>query len=307
MTAGLEGTRIQHVPWLFSAAEPLNHYFAPYPLSIAYAVNDGFQEFLDAQLALSLFEHLPTKSQPAHGPDLLKSVLAINPFDINVVEATQQAISSPVQELELWNELEKTLAAVSKPGCPSTKGFYHDLVLKGLSKRLDELPVPKDKDALQTVATFVASNADATWVKYQLAIVGMPALKQKLADDLAANIAGTRTWENANPLAARITAVGAAIENKEEKLAWGRKLLGILSGHELAAIHKGKRIQKTTDPCAKPVYQLAGEKDLKAVLEADKIREAEDAEALRKKAERDLSQEVEKAEGDNRSKRASPQ
>ncbi len=54
------------------------------------------------------------------------SALAINPFNINVVEAVEKAISSPRREVEFWKDFERRLDAVNKPGCPS-KGFYRDL------------------------------------------------------------------------------------------------------------------------------------------------------------------------------------
>ena len=61
------------------------------------------------------------------------SSLAFNPFNINVVEAVEKAITSPQREVEFWKDFESRLDAVNKPGCPS-KGFYRDLaVMKGLS------------------------------------------------------------------------------------------------------------------------------------------------------------------------------
>jgi hypothetical protein len=231
--------------------------FAPYPLSIAYAVNYGFQEFLDGQLSLAFFNRLPHTSQRAHGLDLLMSSLVINPFNINVVEAVERAITSPQREVEFWKEFESRLDALSKPGCPS-KGFYRDLVLKGLSACIATLPVPKDKAARDVVAAFLNENDDAAWLKYQLATMGMPRTKKRLENDLTASVTGSRSMESTALLAARIKLVGAAIENKEEKLAWGRELLGILSGHETFAIHKGKRTLQKTDPCTTPVFHLAG-------------------------------------------------
>ena len=243
--------------WAFSAEEPLSRNLASYPLSIAYAVNYGFQEFLDGQLALAFFNRLPHTSQRAHGLDLLMSGLAFNPFNINVVEAVERAITSPQREVEFWKEFERRLGAVSKPGCPS-KGFYRDLALKGLSACIATLPVPKDKTARDAVAAFLNENDDAAWLKYQLATLGMPGTKKRIENDLTASVTGSRSLESTTLLAARIKLVGAAIGNKEEKLAWGRELLEILSGHETFTIHKGKRTLQRTDPCTTPVFHLAG-------------------------------------------------
>jgi hypothetical protein len=243
--------------WVFSAAEPLNGHYAPYPLSIAYAVNYGFQEFLDGQLCLAFFDRLPHTLQRAHGLDLLMSSLAINPFNINVVEAMERAITSPQREVEFWKEFERRLDAVSKPGCPS-KGFYRDMALKGLSACIATLPVPRDKTARDTVAAFLKENADAAWLKYELATMGLPRTKTRLEKDLTVSVTGPRTLESTTLLAARIKLVGAAIGNKEEKLAWGRVLVEILSGHETFTIHKGKRTLQRTDPCTSLVFHLAG-------------------------------------------------
>ena len=198
-----------------------------------------------------------TRRKEPHGLDLLMSGLAINPFNINVVEAVERAITSPQREVEFWKEFERRLDAVSKPGCPS-KGFYRDLALKGLSACIATLPVPKDKSARDAVAAFLKENDDAAWLKYQLATMGMPGTKKRIEKDLTASVTGSRSLESTTLLAARIKLVGAAIGNKEEKLAWGRELLEILSGHETFTIHKGKRTLQRTDPCTTPVFHLAG-------------------------------------------------
>ena len=243
--------------WVFSATEPLSRNYSPYPLSIAHAVNYGFQEFLDGQLSLAFFNRLPHPSQKAYGLDLLMSSLAINPFNINVVEAVEKAITSPQREVAFWKEFERRLDAVNKPGCPS-KGFYRYLALKGVSACIATLPVPKDKTARDAVAAFLKVNADAAWLKYQVATMGMPGAKKRIQEDLTASVTGSRSMESTTRLAARINLVSAAIGNKEEKLAWGQELLKILSGHETFTIQKGKRTLERTDPCTAPVFHLAG-------------------------------------------------
>jgi hypothetical protein len=191
------------------------------------------------------------------------SSLAINPFNINVVEAVERAITSPQREVEFWKEFERRLDAVSKPGCPS-KGFYRDLALKGISACIATLPVPKDKTARDAVEAFLKENDDAAWLKYQLATMGMAGTKKRIEKDLTASVTGARSMESTTLLAGRIKLVGAAIGNKEEKLAWGRELLEILSGHETFTIQKGKGTLQRTDPCTPPVFHLAGKEFRKA-------------------------------------------
>jgi hypothetical protein len=88
--------------------------------------------------------------------------------------------------------------------------------------------------------------------------MGLPRTKTRLEKDLTVSVTGPRTLESTTLLAARIKLVGAAIGNKEEKLAWGRVLVEILSGHETFTIHKGKRTLQRTDPCTSLVFHLAG-------------------------------------------------
>jgi hypothetical protein len=126
------------------------------------------------------------------------------------------------------------------------------------------LPVPKDKSARDAVGTFHNENADAAWLKYHLAAMGMPGTRKRIENDLTASVTGSRSLGSRALLAARIRLVGAAIENKEEKLAWGRELLGILSGHETFAIHKGKRTLQRTYSCTTPIFHLAGKEFRKA-------------------------------------------
>ena len=121
------------------------------------------------------------------------SSLAFNPFNINVVEAVEKAITSPRREVDFWKDFERRLDAVNKPGCPS-KGFYRDLALKGLSACIATLPVPKDKAARDAVAAFLKENDDAAWLKYQLATMGMASTKKRIEQDLTASVTGSRSW-----------------------------------------------------------------------------------------------------------------
>jgi hypothetical protein len=120
------------------------------------------------------------------------------------------------------------------------------------------LPVPKDRTARDVVEAFLEENDDAAWLKYQLATMGMAGTKKRIEKDLTASVTGSRSLESTTLLAGRIKLVGAAIGNKEEKLAWGRELLEILSGHETFTIHKGERTLERADPCTPPVFHLAG-------------------------------------------------
>jgi hypothetical protein len=86
----------------------------------------------------------------------------------------------------------------------------------------------------------------------------MPGTKKRIQEELTDSVTGSRSMESTTLLAARIKLVGAAIGNKAEELAWGRKLLEILSGHETFTSQKGKRTLERTDPCTAPVFHLAG-------------------------------------------------
>jgi hypothetical protein len=110
-------------------------------------------------------------------------------------------------------------------------------------------------------------------------------VKERVAADLRAAVAGDRTPDSCNILNARLAAVARYAGNAGQKKAWGEELLPIVEGREsyILAAADPKKAKELADPCAVQVYQLAGRKT-PAQLKAEEARLAA-AEAKRKAAE----------------------
>ena len=62
---------------------------------VAWAVNYGLPSYLDSMLALRMCRDLPQAEQAGHGVELLESGLALNPFNITLAIAAEDACDSP--------------------------------------------------------------------------------------------------------------------------------------------------------------------------------------------------------------------
>jgi hypothetical protein len=222
-----------------------------------YPVNYGLLPYLDSRMALRLNELLPAETPAAQRLALLQSGLEANPYNVGIVKAIQAILPTPREQVEFWQSLEKTLAAVEKPGCPKT-GHYNTVVLASLDKRLTELPIPRDKQELGSVLAFLADRADPLWLKYQVGTVGLSNLAIRLAADLRAGVNGARTPQGTDRLAKRLTVVGGAMKDAGERRAWANGLLAALDGCEYFTVGEGKAAKQHTDPCVLALHQLIG-------------------------------------------------
>lgn len=80
--------------------------------------------------------------------------------------------------------------------------------------------------------------------------------KLRLASDLKAAIAGSRTPNSSTVLSQRLQTLSKQTRDPKERLAWGEALLPLIAGHENYT--SGARQLK--DPCAAIIYNLAGRK-----------------------------------------------
>lgn len=187
-------------------------------------------------------------------------------------------LSSPAELVRFWQKFGQTLATLEIPGCPKT-GHYNNAVQKVLDARLTQLPPPSDKQALGRVADFLETRADAIWLKYQIAAIGLPGLKERLAADLGKSLASGRTPQSCALLSGRIALTGGTITNKPELQAWANVMLAIIGDQTLYTSGTGKAAREYADPCTVTLRTLAGnspdaraefERDLKKAVEGSR-------------------------------------
>lgn len=238
-----------------------------------YPINYGLAPWLDARMVLLLHGLLPRETPAERRLALLRSGLDLNPYALPIAKETLAALADPRAAVEFWQGLEKTLAAVEKPGCPKT-GYYNNAVVAAVDARLAQLPLPPDKAARGVVLAYLESHADALWLKYQADTLGLPGLQEQLAAELSAGLEGGRTPEAVALLARRITLTGAAVKDAEAKRGWANQLLAKLEGREVFTTGSGKTLKSHTDPCAVTLRELAGSTPETRAAFAEALRKA---------------------------------
>jgi hypothetical protein len=126
-----------------------------YHQSLAWGVNCGLQSYLDGIMAHAVFRLLPKNQRQAQGVKLLKSGLALNAYSFLLVDAAQDAASTPQEQILIWKGFLGALkSSAGKPGCP-TGGLYNTTVKNRMFDRISRLPIPKDKKSARRVLSFL--------------------------------------------------------------------------------------------------------------------------------------------------------
>jgi hypothetical protein len=222
-----------------------------------YEINYGLSDWLDARMVMRLSATLPATATKAQRLALLESGLVLNPYSLTIATAIQELIDTPAQQSAFWKEMEATLAAVDRPGCPKA-GHYNSLIQGGLDRRLTALPMPADADERGAVAEFLRDRTDALWLRYQMGTNGPGGVMHQLAEQVRVGVAGERNPADTGRLAKRIAVVGGQLKKADERRAWAEGLIPVLEGHEQYTAGTGRAARVHTDPCALALRELAG-------------------------------------------------
>ena len=99
-----------------------------YHQSIAWAVNYGMDSFLDSTIAYCVYRLLDEPDRKAHGPTLLASGLAMNPYNVLLTDAAHAAAETPQDRMRFWRTFQAALqGGADKSGCPAD-GLYSKTV-----------------------------------------------------------------------------------------------------------------------------------------------------------------------------------
>lgn len=255
-TGGPEKTS-PHTPWVFGdvdARKPMIYY-----QTIGWAVNHGFQSYLDSCLAHQMFRALPEAERSAHGLQLLASALTINPYNFLIPDAAQAAAATPGDQLKFWNFYQTTMSSVDKPGCPKD-GLYNQTVRSGFFARIAKLPVPKDtaeaRDVLATLRKEQCDNAEAL-VSYQVSLDGLESVTRQSERMFKQHLASTRSEASCTLMAATLGAVSNRITEKNAKQRWLSERWKEIQGRER---YLGPKSKILTDTCAVTLAKLTRNK-----------------------------------------------
>jgi hypothetical protein len=255
-TGGPEKTS-PHTPWVFGdvdARKPMIYY-----QTIGWAVNHGFQSYLDSCLAYQMFRALPETERSEHGLRLLTSALTINPYNILIPDTAQAAANSAGDQLKFWNFYQKTMAAVNKPGCPKD-GLYNQTLRSGFFARIAKLPVPKDTAEARAVLAMLqreqCDNAEAL-VSYQVSLDGLDDVTRRTEEAFRQHLGSNRTEASGSLMAGTLQAVSNRITDKAAKQRWLSDRWKEIQGHER---YLGTKSKILTDPCATTLAKLTRNK-----------------------------------------------
>ncbi len=174
-----------HTRWYFGDASQRRGMI--YDQSIAWGVNLGMSRFLDAQLVYAIHQSLPDTVPAATRLSLLESGIALNPYSFLLVEAAQDIVEQPAQQIDLWKKLEQWLAeAGEQPGCPAD-GLYNQTVKSRMIVRLSGLPVP-ESPAAEIVLDFLEAdgcNNAKVLTAYRVAVNGLDTVKAQTEAEAA--------------------------------------------------------------------------------------------------------------------------
>jgi len=237
-----------------------------YHQSVAWAVNYGVQSYLDSTMAYSVFRLLPESERQTHGARLLKSALALNPYNFLLVDAAQDTLATPQGQIRFWRSFQAALAsAAGKPGCP-TEGLYNTTVKNRMLAKIARLPVPEDKGAAREVLAFLEEEEcemPAALVAYRVALDGLPALLLRMERDFTnhLNVVQTRaSRENdtdCKMMADAIKATADQIKDGKQRKQWALGLWKQGQGHEK---YFGHEYRIATHPALPLLARLSGQK-----------------------------------------------
>lgn len=255
-TGGPEKTS-PHTEWCFGdtdARKPMIYY-----QTVAWAVNHGFQGYLDSTLAWRMYRDLPASVRAGHGQALLEHGLTLDPWNILLVNEGQAGADTPEGQIRFWKAFSAALAAAEKPGCPKD-ALYQQVVKAGMFGRIAKLPPPGDIAIARAVLDFMkdeqCEDAEAI-VTYQVRIGGMDMVIRHTRDGFSRYLASPRVEASSRMMAGTLTAVATRITDRKQRVKWAKECLAAMSGRESFL---GPKNRIVTDPCVPALAKLSGTK-----------------------------------------------
>jgi hypothetical protein len=235
-----------------------------YHQSIAWAVNQGLDSYLDSLALLQIVRNLPEDPLNSRALSLLEKGLAVHPYSFALVDAAQSRALDAATHFRLYDSLAASLDALAaKPDAPKT-ALYRKRLRSLLFSKLEKLPLPQEKSALAAqLARLEKDGCDhpSLLCRYWVALEGESGLLKRSGEAVANYLAGPRTDTAARIMNSQIKAWTAALSSKSSRSQWAAAQLKAFSGKELY-IEKNKLF---VDPSVSLLAKTAGVKSPSAV------------------------------------------
>ena len=131
-----------HVAWALSETDEKR--CMVYHQADAWAVNAGFDNFLETLVAWQIYRAMPESAKKANGLTFLADAATRNPFNLNLSEAAWSLGGTPKQQLDYFRTVETAYKSkAEKAGAPKD-GHFHNTLRAGTIKAIDALPRTED-------------------------------------------------------------------------------------------------------------------------------------------------------------------
>lgn len=197
---------------------------------------------------------------------LLESGLVLNPYNFLLVDAAQNTMATPQEQVRFWKSfLARLASSAGKPGCP-TEGLYNTTVKNKMFARIAKLPVPEDRGAVGKVLAFLEEekcDMSAALVAYRLALDGLPALLIRTERDFTNHLnvvqakASRENDTDCRMMADTIKATADHIKDGRQRKQWALGLWKQARGYEK---YFGHEYRVATHPALPLLARLSGQK-----------------------------------------------
>jgi hypothetical protein len=219
-----------------------------------FGVNLGMPALLDSIMAHRVLSLLPPDERKAHGLELIKSGLEINPYNILLTEAI--ADLDVVTQLRMFKWIGEKQAALNKPGCPIFLRHTNDIFAKTLLTQ----PVPADKEACREIYAYMMENKlgkVASIARYRAAAEGISGVLAEAEESFKAHLAKPRSVKGCQANVGILNAAAMEIKDPATRATWAKARLAEMEGLENYLVG-GVRL--TLDPAVPFLSKMAGVK-----------------------------------------------
>ncbi len=222
-----------------------------YHRSVSFAVNHGMASFMDSTMAFHLYHLLPEALRQQRGPGLLVDGLRVNPFNIILVDAAQDAAKTPTELLRFQESFAEVLAVAKQKGGASAEALYPEFFKTRMFRKLAKMPVPQNKAKRAKVLAYLEKENHtfpATTIQYRVAQKGIDAELSRTKRAFEAQLKAfsksslRENDKNAEAMSRLIKATAGFIKNKNARQQWYFSMCKLVSAqtHYFGNHHKVK-------------------------------------------------------------------
>ncbi len=225
--------------------------------SVAWAVNHGFEPFLDAMVLRRAYGAMPEAMRSTLAIPMMGEAMSLNPFALPLVLASLDASGDPTVVVAALDAFDAGIARVAKAG---EYALYRDTVRDLAHARILALPAPKGADANAALLSELERQEcdDARLLaRSWRAIGGETRFADGCRTAVAAYLASperTKSKRAADRLESQLKQWEKSVKGKEAKKAWAESLLAAFAGQEALVVKR----KTSLDPSVAFLAKVAG-------------------------------------------------